>query len=144
MRKQAVVLIVAGITAACSSSDIGPNAPTETDRQNEVLATQKAMCRIENQARCIHVIENRTLMARFFTAETQGGMEEEEKIKGRRLTTRFVVEAAAAIKQCQPVTQESVILLRDIKIAGGTYLMKATKPVNESSACFITPDPEAP
>ncbi|MEM7067364.1 MAG: hypothetical protein AAF478_00660 [Pseudomonadota bacterium] len=131
------------IMAACSSTDIGPYAPTSEEKRLETAATTKAMCRIENQERCAHVIENRLLMSRFFAPETLGGMDESEKFRGRSITTKFVVEAVAAINQCQRVTEDSVILLRDMKIDKGTYFLKATKPVSVNSACFITPEPEA-
>ena len=101
------------------------------------------MCAFENQERCAHVIENRNLMTRFFAPETLGGMNESEKFRGRRITTKFVVEAAASIRQCRPVVADSVVILRDMQINGSTFLMKATAPANETSACFITPDPEA-
>ncbi|MGI9349957.1 MAG: hypothetical protein ACR2O3_00225 [Rhizobiaceae bacterium] len=143
MKKQLALVLMAGIAVACTSRDVGPYAPTAEDRQNEVLAAKNAMCTFENQERCAHVIENRNLMTRFFAPETLGGMNESEKFRGRRITTKFIVEAAATIKQCRPVVADSVVILRDVKINGGTYLMKATKPASENSACFIIPDPEA-
>ena len=143
MRRLIVPGLLCGLAVACTSRDVGPYAPTAEDKQNEALAAQNAMCAFENQARCTHVIENRILMARFFAPETLGGMNESEKFRGRRVTTKFIVEAAASVKQCRRVTQESVILLKNVDINGGKWLMKATKPVNESAACFLTPDPEA-
>jgi len=143
VRRISALLILSTLAVACTSRDVGPLAPTAEDKQNEVLASQKAMCMIENQERCAHVIENRILMSRFFAPETLGGLDEPEKFRGRRVTTKFVVEAVANIKQCRKVTEESIILLRDMKINGSTWLMKATKPVNATAACFITPDPEA-
>ncbi|MEM9331358.1 MAG: hypothetical protein AAGA53_08520 [Pseudomonadota bacterium] len=137
------IVLISCVLVACTSRDVGPYAPTSDDKRNEALAVKNAMCTFENQERCAHVIENRTLMSKFFLPETLGGIDETEKFRGRRITTKFVVEAAAAIAQCVPVTQESIVILRDVKIAGGTYQMRATKPVNQSSACFITPDPEA-
>ena len=134
---------MAVIAIACTSREMGPYAPTAEDKQNEVLAVKNAMCAFENQERCAHVIENRNLMTRFFAPETLGGMNESEKFRGRRITTKFIVEAAASIRQCRPVVANSIIILRDVKINGGTFLMKATTPANETSACFITPDPEA-
>ena len=135
--------LLCGMAVACTSRDVGPYAPTAEDKQNEALAAQNAMCAFENQARCSHVIENRILMSRFFAPETLGGMDESEKFRGRRVTTKFIVEAAAAIKQCRRVTEESLIVLKDVDINGAKWQMKATKPVNETSSCFITPEPEA-
>lgn len=146
MKKPVASLLFAMLAVACTTEQVrqlGPNALTAEDKQNEQLAIQNIMCVFENQDRCSHVIENRGLMTRFFAPETQGGMEEEDKNRGRRITTKFIVEAAATIKQCRRVTEESLVVLRDIKIAGGTYLLKATKPADTSSACFLTPAPEA-
>lgn len=135
--------VLSVLAVACTSRDVGPYAPTAQDKQNEVLAAQNAMCVFENQARCSHVIENRILMSRFFAPETLGGMDESEKFRGRQVTTKFIVEAAAGIKQCRKVTEDSIVLLKGVDINGGKWQMKATKPVNENSACFITPELEA-
>ena len=99
---------------ACTSREVGPYAPTAEDKRTEALAAQNSMCRIENQARCAHVIENRILMSRFFAPENLGGMREDEKFRGRRITTRFISEAVAGINQCQRVTADSIVILRDI------------------------------
>lgn len=131
------------LAVACTSRDVGPYAPTAEDKQNEVLATKNAMCAIENQARCAHVIENRILMSRFFAPETLGGLDESEKFRGRRVTTKFIVEAAAGIRQCRPVTSESIVILKDVNINGGKWQFRATKPVNETASCFLAPEPEA-
>ena len=143
MKKRFAVILTCLALVGCTSEKYGPYALTDEQRKAEAIAATKVMCRIEQQDRCAHVIENRQLMARFFKVETQGGLEEEEKKRGRRITTNYVVEAVAAINQCTPVSEDSIPLLRDMKINGGTYIMMATKPVNESAACFITPDPEA-
>ena len=143
MRRLGALGILGMLAVACTSRDVGPYAPTAEDKQNEVLAAQNAMCAFENQARCSHVIENRILMSRFFAPETLGGMDESEKFRGRRVTTKFIVEAAASIKQCRKVSQEAVILLKDVDINGGKWQMKATKPVDANASCFITPSPEA-
>ncbi len=143
MRKLIALGMLSVLVVACTSRDVGPYAPSAQDKQNEVLAAQNAMCVFENQARCAHVIENRVLMSRFYAPETLGGMDESEKFRGRSVTTKFIVEAAAAIKQCRRVSEESLILLKDVDINGGKWQMRATKPVNENAACFITPDPEA-
>ena len=137
------IVAIAVVAVACSSRNIGPNAPTAEDLANETLAVQKTQCAIENQARCAHLIENRTLFARFYTPETLGGMTENEKVKGRRITTKFVVEAVAAIKQCNRVTAESITLIRGMAINGRKYLVKGTAPLEpQTSICFLMPQPE--
>ena len=134
----------AAILLACTSRDVGPYAPTAQDKTNEQLAVQNALCGFENQNRCNHVIENRLLLSRFFAPATLGGLDEAEKFRGRRVTTRFVVEAAAGIQQCRKVFDDSVILLKDMDIAGSKWQMKATKPVGPTATCFISPElPEA-
>ena len=143
MRKHFLVVMTGLVLAACTGDNFGPHALTAEDRENQVVAAKKIMCRIEQQDRCAHVIKNRQLMTRFFKPDTQGGLKEDEKKRGRRITTKYIVEAVAAINQCTPVIEESLVLLRDVKIDGGTYLLKATIPADESAACFITPDPEA-
>lgn len=149
MRKLWSPIIIAMILAACTSSDIGPNRPTQQDRANEQLAVQNVMCAFEShsegkQSPCAHMIENRLLLGRYFTPRTLGGLSESEKLRGRRITTKFIVEAAAKIQQCRKVPQENTInIIRDIKIAGGTYLLKGTSPLSEdNSSCFLTPEQE--
>ena len=134
------------VLSACSSTDVGPNAPTAQDKANEQLAVQNVMCAFEphpegKQSSCDHLIENRLLLGRMFLPATLGGIDEAEKIRGRRVTTKFIVKAAASIKQCQKVSLENTItIIRDVKIAGGTYLLKGTAPLEEGVAsCFITP-----
>lgn len=143
MTRFLAVISFAFLVVACSSQNLGPHAPDAAELQNHKLAAQNAMCAFENQARCAHVIEHRLLMSRFFAPQGIGGMNESEKVKGRRITTKFIVEAAAAIKQCRRVTEDSIVILDDVKINGGTWQMKATKPADENAACFIIPEPEA-
>ena len=128
------------VLASCVSTDIGPNAYTKEDLQTQRIAGQNAGCAIENQERCKHVIENRILMARFFAPKTLGGLREDEKIKGRRVTTRFVAEAAAAISACRRVTQEALPLIRDMDLDGSKFTLKATAPITETSTCFLEPE----
>ena len=146
MRKLWSPIFIAMILAACTSSDIGPNRPTQQDKANEQLAAQNAMCAFEphpegKQSPCAHMIENRLLLGRYFTPRSLGGLKESEKLRGRRITTKFIVEAAARIQQCRKVSEENTInIIRDIKIAGGTYLLKGTSPLSEeNSSCFLTP-----
>jgi len=130
--------------AACTSSEIGPNAPTSDDKAAQQQAVSKLMCRVENQARCTHVIENRILFGRFFAPKTLGGIPEDEKRKGRRVTTKFISEAVASINQCQPVSADSVVLVRDLILAGGTYEFRGTVPLDtQTSACFLTQSSES-
>ena len=148
MIKPFAPILSAFLVTACSSTDVGPNAPTAEDRQNEQIAAQNAMCAFEphpqgKQSPCAHLIENRLLLGRFFAPETLGGFDEAEKLRGRRITTKFIVNAAAGIKQCRKVSAESITVIRDVKIAGGTYLLKGTAPLSEvNSSCFLTPETE--
>ncbi len=138
--------MIAMILAACSSTTVGPNAPSEQDKANEQLALQNMMCAFEphpegKQSPCAHMIENRLLLGRYFAPQTLGGLKDAEKSRGRRITTKFIVEAAARIKQCRKVPLENTInIIRDVKIAGGTYLLRGTSPLSEeNSSCFLTP-----
>lgn len=143
MRNQFILVGLAILAVACTSRDVGPYAPTAEDKNLESQAAQKAMCGIENQARCDHLIENRLLFGRFFSPETLGGMDESEKFRGRRVTTKFVVEAVAAIKQCNRVDALSVNIVKGMEIAGKKFDVKGTSPlVEQESTCFITPSSE--
>lgn len=132
--------------AACNSSTVGPNAPTAEFKEKEQLALQNIMCAFEphpegKQSPCAHLIENRLLLGKYFAPLLPRNMKEAEQIRGRRITTKFIVESAAKIRQCQRVPLEnSINIIRDIKIAGGTYLLKGTSPLSEeTSSCFLTP-----
>lgn len=143
MKKFFAVGCVALVSAACSSTDVGPYAPTAEEKATERVAAQKAMCAIDNQARCDHLIENRLLFGRFFAPETLGGMEEPEKLRGRKITTKFVSEAVAGIQQCTRVTEPSIPIVKGMIIDGGKYSVMGTSPLLEgSSTCFITPQTE--
>lgn len=143
MKKSLAVGGVALLVAACSSSDVGPFAPTAEEKASQRIAAQNAMCAIDNQARCDHLIENRILFGRFFAPETLGGMEEPEKLRGRKLTTKFVSEAVAGIQQCTRVTAPSIPIVKGMVIDGGKYTVMGTSPLLEgSSTCFITPQTE--
>jgi len=135
---------------ACSSTNLGPNAPTQEELALEQKAVQNLMCAFEphpegKQSPCAHLIENRQLLNRFFAPAGIGNLTESEKIRGRRITTRFVVNAAGSISQCQRVTSEDTVnIIRDVKIANGTYLVKGTSPLlEESSSCFLTQSQES-
>ncbi|MEO0328280.1 MAG: hypothetical protein AAF217_06730 [Pseudomonadota bacterium] len=136
-------ILLAGVLLACTSRDVGPYAPSAEDKSNEQLAANNAFCAFENQEKCAHVIENRILLSRFFAPKTLGGMDESEKFRGRRVTTRFVVEAAASIQQCNRVNGEAVTILKDMDIAGRKWQLKASKPAIPTASCFLMPDPEA-
>lgn len=150
MKKVWSPVIFATFLAACSSTELGPNAPTAEFKAKEQLAVKNQMCAFDphpegKQSPCAHLIENRLLFGRIFAPETLGGLDEAEKIRGRRITTKFIVDAASKIKQCRRVPLENTInIIRDVKIAGGTYLLKGTAPLSEeSSSCFLTPDQES-
>lgn len=141
--------MIAMFLAACSSTDIGPNAPTQEFKATEQVALQNLMCAFEphpegKQSPCAHLIENRLLLGRFFSPLLPRGMKEAEQNRGRRITTKFIVEAAAKIQQCRKVPLENTInVIRDVKIAGGTYLLRGTSPLSEeNSSCFLTPAQE--
>ncbi len=143
MKNSAIALCIGLVAVACTSRDVGPHALTAEEKAAEARAVQNAGCGIENQARCDHLIENRILFGRFFAPETLGGMDESEKLRGRRITTKFVVEAAAAIRQCNRVVDDSITIIKGMEINGGKFLVKGTSPlVQQSSTCFITPQPE--
>ena len=129
--------------AACTSRDVGPYAATPEDKQQEKVAASKAMCVIDNRARCDHLIENRQLFARFFAPATLGGLDESEKFRGQRITTKFVVEALAATNQCVAPVEPSVIIINSMQIDGRKFDVKGTSPLQEQqSSCFITPSLE--
>ena len=143
MRNLTLIGICAVLVTACPSRDVGPNAPTAQDKTNETVAAQKSMCTIENQTRCDHLIENRNLFGRFFAPQTLGGMDENEKQRGRRITTKFVVEAVAAINQCKRVELTSIPIVKGMIIAKQKFNVMGTSPlVKGESTCFITPQTE--
>lgn len=150
MKKVLSQLLLATLLVACVSTEVGRNAPTAEFKAKEQLAVQNQMCAFDphpegKQSPCAHLIENRLLFGRIFAPETLGGLDEAEKIRGRRITTNFIVEAASKIKQCRKVPLENTInIIRDVQIAGGTYLLKGTAPLSEeTSSCFLTPDLES-
>ena len=144
MRKSLLPILLGVFASACVSTDVGPNALSAEDKAVQQQAVSKLMCRVENQARCTHVIENRILFGRFFAPETLGGMPEDEKRKGRRVTTKFISEAVAGINQCQPVNAESVVLVKGLKLNGGNYEFRGTSPLDpQTSACFLTQSSES-
>jgi len=139
VKKTTFPILVALLLVACSSRDVGPFALTQEEKAVEANAVTKLMCRVENQARCGHVIDNRILFGRFFAPETLGGLDEGEKFRGRQVTTKFIAEAVAGINQCQKVTETSVSLVKNLIIAGGTYEFRGTSPLDQdNSACFLT------
>ncbi len=144
MRKLLHIFGAALLLAGCSSTGAGQGDTDSQYRSLELAAAGNLQCAWENQARCSHMIENRSLMARFFAPETLGGLNEPEKQRGRRITTKFVVEAAAAINQCRRVTAKSVTIVKDVRISEKGYRVEGTAPLNASSSCFLTPDPENP
>lgn len=143
MRNTLTLISATLILVACTSRDVGPYAPTAEDRSQEAVAASKAMCVIDNQARCNHLIENRILFGRFFAPETLGGLDESKKFRGRRITTQFVVEALAATNQCVPPQEPSVNIVRGMEIDGKRFDVKGTSPlIEQQSSCFITPSLE--
>lgn len=137
------ILPVLLVLAACSNTNSQSSGDTSYEAL-ELAASNNLQCAWENQQRCSHVIENRALFARFFAPPTLGNMEEAEKNNGRRVTTRFIVEATAGINQCQKVGSNSIPLVKDVRIAGKGYRVEGTAPLSQASRCFLTPDPESP
>ncbi|MEM8651659.1 MAG: hypothetical protein AAGF54_14085 [Pseudomonadota bacterium] len=140
--KRGVPILAAFAITACSST----TSPVTSEQQEypilEKRALENIMCIFENQTRCDHIIENRTIFARFFAPADLGGLTANQKINGRRVTTKFVVEAAASIQQCQRTSTETISLIKDVKISGGTYRVEGTKPLEQGqSVCFIAPEP---
>ena len=143
MTRVFMVIAIAVLAVSCNSRDVGPYAPDAQDRANQQIAAQKAMCAMEDQARCDELIENRLLFARFFAPESFGGMDESEKFRGRSVVTKKVVESVAAIKQCNRVDGETIAILKGMDVAGVKHEVRGTSPlVPQSSTCFISPQPE--
>ncbi|MDJ0614371.1 MAG: hypothetical protein QNJ29_11920 [Rhizobiaceae bacterium] len=143
MRKLVAFVCIAVFAVACTSRDVGPYAPTTEEKSLEQIAATKSMCVIQNQARCDHLIENRSLFSRFFAPATLGGLDESEKFRGRRITTKFVVEALAATNQCVPPSGPSVTIVKGMEIDKRRFDVKGTSPLLEQqSSCFITPSSE--
>jgi len=141
--KKAVLISVLALSAVACSSQGGSIQDETSDLARQ--AASNVMCAIENQARCGHVIENRTLMSRFFQPLSFGGMNESEKLRGKRVTTNFVIEAAANIKQCRRISKPGIPILKNMEIAGGYYQLHGTSPLDPvSSTCFLTPQAEDP
>ena len=143
MRHNLALLSLCVLVVACTSSNVGPNAATEEQKNQEKVAASRTMCVIENQARCNHLIENRVLFSRFFVPAVLGGLDENEKIRGRRITTKFVVEALANNNQCVAPSEPSVTIVKGMQIDGRLFDVKGTSPLQEQqSSCFITPSSE--
>jgi len=143
VRKPLAVLVLSLLAVACTSRDFGPYAPDAEEKGQQVIAAGKAMCVIQNQARCDHLIENRVLFGRFFAPETLGGLDEGKKFRGRRLTTKFVVEALAASNQCVAPVGPSINIVKGMEINNRLFDLKGTSPlVEQQSSCFITPSLE--
>ena len=138
MRKFQVSIITALLAAGCTPEKVGPYAADADDRAIQRQAAQKLMCRIENQERCSHLIQNRAVFSRFFDPLNTGTMTQTEKFKGRQITTKYVAEALAEIKQCQTVGEESIAIIKGLKLDEKLYQVRATSPLSEqTSACFI-------
>lgn len=145
IRKASIIVVLAfGLAACVKSTEMGPNAPTAEFAALEVSAVSKLQCAWENQARCQHMVENRAIFGRIFSPEGFGNLDANKKIKGRRVTTKFIVEATAGINQCRQVQQESIPLVKDVRIQDRGYRVEGTAPLSNSSSCFLIPDPENP
>lgn len=143
MRHYLALLCLCILVTACTSRDVGPYAPTAEEKGQEKLAATRAMCVIENQARCDHLIENRVLFGRFFVPSVLGGLDESERIRGRRITTKFVIEALAMNNQCVAPAEPSIAIVTGMQIDGRLFDVKGTSPLKEQqSSCFISPSSE--
>ena len=141
MKRRIVHILPIGvIMAACvQTSDVGPEARTPEFKALELAAVGKLQCAWENQERCNHMIDKRTLFPRFFAAEGLGGLTEDAKANGRRVTTKFIVEATGSINQCRPVNDKSIVLLKNVQIAKKLYQVEGTSPLDANSSCFLAP-----
>ena len=140
--KRGIPIMAAFVITACSTAGTPVTSEQKQFLESEKLALKNIMCVFENQARCDHIIENRSIFARFFAPADLGGLTAAEKIRGRNVTTKFVVEAAASIQQCQRTSLETISLIKDVKISDGTYRVEGTKPLQKGqSVCFLTPEP---
>ena len=129
--------------AGCNSADTPPGLTTSDYQELQRKAVANAGCVIEDQFACTHVIENRQLLSSFFSPEGLGGKDESEKLRGRRVTTKYVVDAVSAIKQCRKTDSEAIPLLKKLEISDGQYQVLATIPVSATSSCYMIPDVES-
>ena len=145
MKRLLATFCFLALVAGCNSSTSSGSARSGPDQAAlEAQAVAKIGCGFENKARCAHLIENRLLFNRFFQPEVVSRMSENEVVKGRRVTTKFVAETAASIQQCVPVTAESVIIINNIVLAGKPYSVRGTAPLDETaSTCFLSQPKEA-
>ena len=141
MKKLVSTLFAALVVASCNS-DGQPLTSSEAQQKRELeqRAISNAGCKFQDQSACAHLVEHRSLFASFFLPVGFGNKTDLEREKGIRITTKFVVNAASSINQCMRVTDESLPLIKNMKIAGKPFTVMATKPVNETAACFITPE----
>ena len=124
---------------ACTADD--GSGLTATDRKAlEQKAVLNTGCVFEDQFACAHLIENRTLLSSFFAPKGLGGKSEAEKLKGKRVTKNYVVDAVSGIKQCRRTSEPALKILSGLEIAGGQYQVQATSPVNPQSICFMLPE----
>ncbi len=138
MIKVAAPIISAFLLTSCNTPDDGSGL-SKADRQAmEKIAVQKVGCVIEKQDRCSHIIENRTQLALYFAPDvvTQK-LKAKDKIKGKRVTRNFVVEAVAGINQCITTEADSLPLIKNMEIAGELYELKGTSPLSEVSQCYL-------
>lgn len=138
MIKLAAPLTSAFLMASCNTLDDGSGLTSADRRAMEVQAAQNAECVFENQARCTHIIENRTQLSLYFAPESLSKLDPNEKNKGMRVTKNFVVEAAAAIKQCNKISDTVLPLIKGMEINGEPHQVMGTSPLSLQSKCFIT------
>lgn len=139
MIRMAVPLASTLMLAACTADD--GSGLTAADRKAlEQKAVLNTGCIVEDQFACAHLIENRTLLNSFFTPKGFGDKDEAEKVKGRRVTKNYVVDAVSGIKQCRRTSEPVLRVLAGLEIAGGHYQVQATSPVSEQSSCFMIPE----
>ena len=137
MIKIAAPLASAFLMASCNTVDDGSGLTAADRRGMEAQAVQNAECVFENQARCTHIIENRTQLSLYFAPDSLSKLDANEKIKGMRVTKNFVVEAAAAIKQCNKISDSVLPLIKGMEINGEPFQVMGTSPLSPQSKCYI-------
>ena len=141
MKRLITIISLTGILLGCGLSKPPPGLKhSSIEQQNKAVAN--VGCVFENQNACSHIVENRLLLASFYSPKGLGNKTEEEKLKGRRITTKFVVEHAGNIQQCRKETAAAILVLNKLEIAGSKYKVLATAPISEQSSCYLAVDTE--
>ncbi len=136
MIKLIPLLVTVLFIASCTVKN--PSGLTRSEQQGlEAKAAQNAQCVFEDQFACSHIIENRTVFSRFFAPPGIGKMDENEKLRGQGITTRYVVKAASSIQQCTRTSDKAILLLKNLEISGEPFQVFGTSPLSDQSKCYL-------